>query len=463
MNILRRKLPDGRPAHGVLVYALIFGVPAVLLFFVLKGERIANEVRGRGVEISRLSQAVQTGEAVVEPKSTPAFPSTRAITGAAELTEAAEKTASAKEAPPPGPPPANALDAAVDEANRAVDKDRPELPPPGGLPGSVRERGSNSAVMPITPGDTETSPLRAGLGGVTAGIAGNQVSGTVADLVAYRRAPARPGTETASARPATAVVADKYAPGTFLPRGFYIELYLLDTVRTDQAQPIVTFGVAKDVVFGRKVFLPFGTRLLATVSGNPDKGTRVQVNPSSFQFPDGSELGVAGAIKGLDNAAGIPAYYIPPPTWVQLSGYVNDFLTGYLNLLYLRQQQASNLTIGSVSVGTATPVFDYKSQALATTSNVIQDFAKKQMEELQSRFAPYLTVPAGTKVLMQLTAPLTLTDRGVNTAQLKAVPDAKSVAQEGLGVADQGLAAGSPGSAALTGLATAISNANRGQ
>jgi hypothetical protein len=289
----------------------------------------------------------------------------------------------------------------------------------------------------------------------------NQVVGTVADLVVYRRPAAHPADHSAPQVPAAPPA--RFAPGSFLPRGYYLELYLLDTVRTDQPQPIVTFGVARDAVFGRKVFIPFGTRLLATVQGSPTQGTRVQISPSSFQFPDGSELSVSGVIKGLDNAASVPAYYIPPPTWVQLSGYVNDFMSGYLDLLYLRQQEASRLTIGSVSVGTTQSVFDYKSEALSTTSNVIRDFAKKQMDELQSRYAPYLTVPAGTKVFLQLTAPLSPTDRGVNVAQLKAVEQGKSAAQQGV-EALGGAAAGASGqAAALNGLAAAITSANRGQ
>ncbi|MDD2765946.1 MAG: hypothetical protein PHE83_18440 [Opitutaceae bacterium] len=459
MDLLRRKLPDGRKGPGFLVYAGLFGGTALLLFLLLKGENIGSRIHGQGVDIPRVSQTVQTATPPEEPKPAPVLPSTRNISGASEIAQDGPK------APAKGGPavPPNALDAAVAEANRPVETDRPMLPEAGGLPGSIGERGSPAA--PVSSGDLDPNPLRNGLGAVAGNGTGAQTTGTVLDLVVYRRpapSPLPPGGAGSSAGPTAPAATEKYTPGNFLPRGYYIDLYLLDTIRTDQPQPIVTFGVARDVVFGKKVFLQFGTRLLGSVGGNPDKGTRVPVNPSSFQFPDGTEWAVNGVIKGLDDATGIPAYYIPPPTWVQLSGYVNDFLSGYLDLLYLRQQQSTQLTLGSVNIGTAQPVFDYKSQALATTSEVIRDFSKKQMEELQARFAPYLTIPAGTMVRLQLTSPLALADRGVNVAQLKPVADLKPLIQGGLGAG--GLTGvGASSGPILNGLEQAIKTANGGQ
>ncbi len=405
------KYPDGRRKFGFIFYAVpMIAFLAGLGYYVWSGEQASSQMRGQGVSADRLSRAVHTTSKVEQPPPATTIDSERDLRSVREAGQTSSATPANPNPASGGSNALNALDIAVQDVKRPVDPQRQTADQPV-LPGAVRYDDPVELVTDPAP-SAESRPTPRDQPQPA-----NPADVNLSDLVVYRRK-----TETsapAQASPPQQPAAKKWTEGKFLPRGHPISLYLLEFIRTDQAQPLIIFGVARDVKFHGKIIIPFGTRLLTTVSGTPSKGNRVAVAPSSFQFPDGTELAVSGVMKGADKMTGLPAYYMPPPTWVQLSGYVNDFLSGYLALIYDRQQSLNKLQIGSVTVGASTPAFDPKLEAISATSQVIRDFASRNMDELQARYAPFLIVPPGTPAEMELIAPLTLETAGIDVAPLQ--------------------------------------------
>lgn len=425
------KHPDGRSKAGLGIFMLplipFFGI---IIWLRMSSASIAkNEaMKGKGVSASQISDAVKSTSEVRESEDdTPKIESERDLKSENSFKQVAspapnEMHASAplEEAEPAGSTgEINALDRAARLAQTPVEKERPVIREIPTMPGAVKL--GDTASVPVEESGQRDGP-RGSIANTLTPSGGEGGNFSIDALIAYKRKPTPEGT---TKKPA-AQQPYPWGDGLFLPRGQNIPLYLLETIRTDDVQPIIICGVARDVldVKRERVIIPFGTRLLISVNAGPDKGQRVVATPSSFQFPDGSELAVAGVIKGYDKMTGLPSYYIPPPTWVQMSAYVNDFLSGYLGLIYEKQQMNTQLSIGGVTVGQTQPTFDPKMEAISATSEVIRDYAKQQMTELQARYAPYLVVPAGTPCYMTLTSPLTVTKRGMDVAPMASpVPD----------------------------------------
>lgn len=398
--------PDGRPKAGIGIYVLFLLVPFAIWMMAQQSEKAVAQAPGYGVSAPNLASAVRRTAEVEEEKRQSSLSDKGKLAAVKDTSHVADVTEGSQV-----PERRNALDLAVVEATKETEHERPVIDEEAAsLPGSTVRSHQFGIAPSITPG---------GFLAREAGTSHSASGAGLAQLTVFRRSTAP---APAAAAP-TVTEASRWAEGRFLPRGHYVPLYLLDTITTNDEQPIVTLAVARDVRFMGKVVIPFGTRLLAASGGhNPGKGFRVQLSVSSFQFPSGRELAVSGVIKGEDRASGLPAYYIPPPLWVHMQAYVQDFMAGYLDLLYLRQQNASRLQIGSVDVGFSQPAFDAKSEALSVTSTVIRDFAKAQMDELQARHAAHLVVPAGSVVWLQLLAPISLEDSGINVADMKAAP-----------------------------------------
>ena len=200
--------------------------------------------------------------------------------------------------------------------------------------------------------------------------------------------------ETSAARRTTAHL--------FLPRGEKIQACLLDTVQSGNLASYIELAVLKPVYFDGDLMMPFGARLVgaASVTGTMD---RMEVSITAVRFMDRMELPIKGIAKdSVDGATGIRAYYIPPPTMVQLAPYLNDFLTAFLQAEAMRLQSTSISVAGlTVQQNSAAQVNEAAVQA---ASEAITSLAAKQIDRLQNRYQEQWVVPIGTKCVVQLTS-----------------------------------------------------------
>jgi hypothetical protein len=155
-----------------------------------------------------------------------------------------------------------------------------------------------------------------------------------------------------------------------------------------------------------------GTRLLGSSAGAAVRD-RVPVRIDTVLYPNGDELPISAVVRDADKMTGVRSYYIPPPTWVQMAPYVNDFLAAYLAILGQNQQRGISLQVGDVRVQPQVPTFDAKGEALNATSKAIQTFAERQMAELSRRYAATNVVPPGTRVWVVLQTATDFTKRTV--------------------------------------------------
>lgn len=448
MNLWRSTLPDGRPGKGLGHFLLAFGILLVVALYwkYTSKKEIVAKTPDLGANIERLSNAVASDRHVEDPKSAANIASERDLNTVQESSEVKQNN--------PAPEQKSQSSSAIDIVGQMAitpEDERPRIPEAYSLPGMpTRPSGANvSSDMQTTEDGDYSSSYRNRDGAseprmFATGSSQNQdtkggpIAVSLADLKIFRA--------TAKA-PASAPNAGEHQPkwidGQFLPRGYdLMEVYLLDMVRTDQQQPIVTFAVAKDVKYHGKVVIPFGTMVLANVAGAPAQGQNVIATPMSLQFPDGSEVALSGVIKSLDGSMGMPAIYVPLPMEVQFNSLVAEFISSYLNLLYVKQSQLKNLTIGGVSVtNTTSTTFDPAQQALASASDAINEFAKNQLTELQNRFAAHLVVPPGAHCKIQLLAPLDLSTKAIGSASVmhdKAYESLKEAAKQAISAAKNG-------------------------
>ncbi len=189
----------------------------------------------------------------------------------------------------------------------------------------------------------------------------------------------------------------------WLPRGEIIPVYIMQTVQTGKFPTLVQFAVARTVWFNGKPVLPFGTRFMASAGlGVRD---RILFNIDSLQRRDGLEIAVSGMVLGPDQATGLPGYYVPPPTLVQLAPYIGNFAEAYGNLLKLRLSKNS-YQVGAFGVNVTPDASGNPTQeiALSAASQALGDFIASQVSDLRERYAAYLAIPAGTPASVQLTA-----------------------------------------------------------
>ncbi len=204
----------------------------------------------------------------------------------------------------------------------------------------------------------------------------------------------------------------KTATRFFAPKGTLICVYLLTTVDTSNPSAIIQFGTAKPLVFNHRYQLPFGTRFLGKLSGQPARN-RVNLGADTILYPDGLELPVSATAveandRGSDIYPGIAAYYIPPPQWAQISPYIADFISGYLTLLQARADQSFAANIGGVSIRTADPT-NPRPPLYEASSRAIQNFTEARLKDIEQRYATAYVVPAGTVCWLQLDRDLDLT------------------------------------------------------
>ena len=240
-------------------------------------------------------------------------------------------------------------------------------------------------------------------------------------MIVYQRPSPAPNSAPGSSPSGSNRALSGYETGEFLPRGFEIEAYLLSRVETGSQETVVTLGVAKSVVRNGKLLLPMGTRLLGSSAGAAIRD-RVPIRVDTVLYPNGEELPITAVVRDADKMTGVRSYYIPPPTWVQMAPFVNDFLSAYLAILAQNQTRGISLKVGDVSVQPQVQTFDAKGEALNATSKAIQTFAERQMTELSRRYAATNVVPPGTRVWVVVQSATDFTKRSVNGSRLNETP-----------------------------------------
>jgi hypothetical protein len=221
---------------------------------------------------------------------------------------------------------------------------------------------------------------------------------TTADVAQVDPGRALPG-ETAS------------SPEFFAPRGTLIYVCLLTTVDTGNPAAVIQFAAARSLFFNRRCQLPFGTRFLGRLSGEPVRD-RINLTADTILYPDGLELPVSASAVEADETGrnvwpGVAAYYFPPPPWVQVAPYFSDFFTGAMGLLESRAQQQFAIGVGGVSVQT-TGGGDLRAPLYQASAQAVQDFTQARLKEVERRYASHYLLPAGSACWLQLDADLNL-------------------------------------------------------
>ena len=212
-------------------------------------------------------------------------------------------------------------------------------------------------------------------------------------------------------RASSASGAPAATPKFFAPKGTLIRAFLLTTVDTGNPAAVLQFGAARALVFNHTYQLPFGTRFLGKISGQPARD-RVNLAVDTILYPDGLELPVAATAVEADDAGsnihpGIEAYYFPPPQWAQVSPYVADFITGYMSLLQSRAEQPVTASVGGVSIQTANST-DPRPPLYQASAQAIQAFTQARLKDIEQRYATYYLIPAGTACWLELERDLDL-------------------------------------------------------
>jgi hypothetical protein len=390
MNGFVREKQDGRLAPGYAVYLLgglaVFGAVVVLHRRFATADLARGGTRLRSSHVASITQPAATMSRI-EVKNPPPPPETRSY-----------RLEQRK-----GPAPATSAPAASDEFDPIA---AALAQVPSADPGPLAEEGPPRAL------DEKAAGRQRGAGAhypdLPPAFSTEPASGS-ARLLGYRDTPAGPasdGTVSGAVAP----------PMPSLPRGTLIQVYLLTTVDTSNPSAILEFAAARTLAVHRHREIPFGTRFLGKLSGQPMRD-RLNLAVATILYPDGRELPIsASAVEadelGGDIRPGVGARYFPPPTWVQMAPYLSDVITGYLGLLEARAQPQLSVGLGGLNVQTATAASEPRTAAYQASAQALQDFTQARLKELGQRYASYYLVPAGTVCWLQLEADLDLSGAG---------------------------------------------------
>lgn len=283
------------------------------------------------------------------------------------------------------------------QAGEGPGRDAPSGEP---LDGGSSQPADSSPKYPALPPAFADETVRG-----TAGKAAEAVERGI-QLLGYRD----PGEDAPIKTGVTAAVAGG-APEFFAPKGTLIRAFLLTTVDTGNPSAVLQFGTARALIFNHIYQLPFGTRFLGKISGQPVRD-RVNLAVDTILYPDGLELPVSATAVEADESGsnirpGIEAYYFPPPAWAQVSPYVADFITGYMSLLQSRAEQPVTASVGGVSIQTANST-DPRPPLYQASAQAIQAFTQARLKDIEQRYATYYLVPAGTVCWLELERDLDL-------------------------------------------------------
>lgn len=225
-------------------------------------------------------------------------------------------------------------------------------------------------------------------------------------LVLYEAPKAEPSVEA----PASDGGADR-APisDEFLPRGTLIPAVLLSRVETGRSESFVTLAVAENVRFRGQPRLLYGTRLLGSAAQDGTRD-RVNINVDTILFDDGRELPVSGVVLGVDRMVGVKARRVNPPLNVVAAPALARIAGGALAGLLETEQVTEIESTGSTSI--IRPVNrvrpGLRNELLLATREVADQYATEYLRQTLEDNMPYLEVPRGEAVLVQLRSALDL-------------------------------------------------------
>jgi len=408
MPFWTRQLPDGKQAPGFGVYFVALSAVSALVWYSIRSNPGGLSLPGppkaaANSKVPGIGGAVEGVSKVEKSEEADQAAQLGSSTRIKEEKEAKEKLDASAE---PEATPSSSIFAAL-----ARLRDEETKPAPEGRPALNEGGPSPSGYMPPGAPTVPKVPIR------LEGEQQRQAGG----MIAYRRPAAPPNSAPASNPSAANRTLSGFNTGEFLPRGYEIEAYLLSRVETGNQETVVTLGVARNIVHNGKLLLPMGTRLLGSSAGAAVRD-RVPIRVDTVLYPNGDEMPISAVVRDADKMTGVRSYYIPPPTWVQMAPFVNDFLSAYLAILAQNQNRGISLQLGEVRVQPQVPTFDAKTEALNATSKAIQTFAERQMTELSRRYAATNVVPPGTRVWVVVQSATDFTKRAVNGSRANETP-----------------------------------------
>jgi len=174
------------------------------------------------------------------------------------------------------------------------------------------------------------------------------------------------------------------------------------------------------VKFLGKIMLPFGTRIFGASAKDAIRN-RVAVTVDTIVYPDGKELPVSGIVMGIDEAPGIPGYFVPSPVWAQALPFAEHFLVAWDQAIQ-QQQQSALSQVTSAAISAVAPSFSPKVGAINAASDAMQTFITKQQEQIDREYQDYLVAVPGTPAIVQLRSALDLNKAKINGASENKMP-----------------------------------------
>jgi hypothetical protein len=293
-------------------------------------------------------------------------------------------------------------------ASVLLDNPRPVPPPP-----VVRENqelqvifGLNNSSSSGTDNGRNSAPRPAGVlkfefGSTTAEEEGKEDTANPVNL--------RPGDFASATEPA-------YVKIDYLPLGYRIPVTLMTPLRTFEkiGAPMVRLQVNRSVVFMGEVKVPFGSMILAQMGPETQQygDARISLQPIAILFPDGATVALSGQVRSPDGSFGVEGYKIAPPVEQQ----VFDAASGYLALSIAERLESRESALGTTS------------SANQTLTDFVTTLFKKKQKEVEASFIPeHIYVPAGTRCVIELTAPVNLSVKEAPFSGGQGIPDGANV------------------------------------
>jgi len=182
-----------------------------------------------------------------------------------------------------------------------------------------------------------------------------------------------------------------------LPVGESFRVWFLDSVRTGHLPALVRLMVADDVRFGGRLILPRGVRLLGAVQG--EQGDRLAVMVRQVQWPDGSSTPFAGqVVDESDGYAGVRAWVVPAPGWVQGLEVAEEAWGAAVGVL-----RARATAVTATPWASAGP--DLRETVAEAAARAATAAGRTRAEEWRQRFPAYLEVRPGTEARVVVLQP----------------------------------------------------------
>lgn len=187
-----------------------------------------------------------------------------------------------------------------------------------------------------------------------------------------------------------------------LPAGESFRVWFLETVRTGHLPALVRFMVVDDVRFGGRTVLPRGVRLFGAVQG--EMGDRLAVEVTQVQWPNGETSDCSGHVVDLtDGFAGVRAWVVPPPGWVQGLEVAEEAWAAAIGLL--RERATENVRPVWAASGP-----NLRETVAEASARAAVAAGTQRAETWRQRYPNYLEIRPGTEARVVLLEPFVRAD-----------------------------------------------------